>query len=77
MQNETMQKPIGYGARIFENNKVGKRFGEIIKVLSEEQKQKFSNEILKLYEKKILSTNGEYTVFKITDEDLDEVLRPA
>lgn len=70
-----MTKPIGYGARIFENNKVAKRFAEILKALSAEQKEKFSYEILKIYEAKILAPFGKVSVFKITEEDLNQVLR--
>lgn len=58
---------------IFENRKTEKRFAELSSYLIGEKKNKFTKRVKALFTDKVLSSDGEYTVFKITIMDLNGV----
>lgn len=59
---------------MFQDSKASKRFYDISEQLSGEQKKKFSVEVRNLFDRKTTSYDGEYSTFKITTDDLRDIL---
>ena len=68
-----MQKPFGFGAKIFQDSATAKVFYTLSNYFVDAYKAEFIEKVFALFEKKTLSKNGEYTVFKITKQDLENI----
>jgi len=65
------------GAKMFDNKNTAKYFVECVEAFEVddkyEERDAFVEEVKNLFDKKITSEDGEYTVFKITKPDLVDI----
>ena len=68
-------RQIGIGIFMFQDRKTSKRFYDIFIKLRVDDQKRFSKAVKKLFNKKILSENGQFKSFKIETDDFKQILR--
>lgn len=63
------------GVNIFQNRKALKLFAEISDALEGKERKAFTEKVMQLFEDKVVSEEGEYQEFKITEADVKRIAR--